>query len=60
MSEENAKPRVDTSVPQPPTQQLSEEEKKALELSGQIEHEHGRSREKMHDAARDLGDEANK
>jgi hypothetical protein len=38
--------RVEASVPKPnQVKRMSEEEKHALELSGEIEHEHGEARE---------------
>lgn len=43
---------VDTSVPHPPTKHLSEEEKKALELSEHAEHETGGKREKLQTEAK--------
>ena len=44
----DAKSRVEESVPQPDaTKAMTEAEKKALELSGEVEHAHGLQREKL-------------
>lgn len=43
--ETEPKPRTDQAVPHPDTSALSEAEKRALELSGEIEHQHGAQRE---------------
>lgn len=54
-----AQSRVEQSVPQPEaTKQMSDAEKKALELSGEIEHAHGTQREKLAEEAEEL--DANK
>lgn len=50
-----AKSRLQESVPQPDaTKKMSEAEKKALELSGEIEHAHGIQREELAEKAEDL------
>jgi uncharacterized protein YjbJ (UPF0337 family) len=50
-----AKSRVQESVPQPDaTKSMTEAEKKALELSGEIEHAHGTQREKLAEKAEEL------
>jgi hypothetical protein len=56
MNPEESKNTIDTSVPKAPVEHLSEEQKKALELSGQIEHAHGKEREDMEKAAQKLGE----
>ncbi|HEV7866399.1 MAG TPA: hypothetical protein VGO90_01855 [Chthoniobacteraceae bacterium] len=54
MSDQNAEQHLDTSVPHPPTDHLSEDQKKALELSGDIEHAAGSKREALTEEAEDL------
>jgi hypothetical protein len=50
-----AQSRVQESVPKPDaTKQMSEAEKKALELSGEIEHAHGAQRENLAENAENL------
>lgn len=50
-----AQSRVEESVPHPEaTKQMSDAEKKALELSGEIEHAHGAQREKLAEKAEEL------
>ncbi len=49
------KSRVEQSVPKPDaTKSLSESEKRALELSGEIEHQHGKAREESAQQAEKL------
>jgi hypothetical protein len=55
MDPKETKNKVESSVPSPPVEHLTEDQKKALELSGDIEHAQGVEREKLHDAAEDLG-----
>lgn len=51
----DAKSRVEESVPQPDaTKQMSDSEKKALELSGEVEHAHGQQREELAEEAQAL------
>ena len=53
--EQDAKSRVDTSVPKPDAaEHLSEKEKRAMELQDETEHSHGTQRERLATAAKDL------
>ena len=48
----NSKSTLDAAVPKSDARQLSEQEKKALELAGRAEHETGRKREFLQAEAR--------
>ena len=51
----DVKPRVQDSVPHPdPTNEMSAEEKRALELSAEVEHEQGEKKEQIANKAEDL------
>ncbi len=53
-TEGDLKSRVDTSVPRPETlDKLSEPEKRALELQGEVEHAMGERREEIVERAED-------
>jgi len=57
----DSKSRIDTSVPKPAdAKRLSESEKRALELSDEIEHEHGTKREQAEKQAKRLGEQEGK
>lgn len=53
--EDQAQSRVESAVPKPDAQHLSEAEKRALELQGEIEHAHGEAREEKTKQAERLG-----
>ena len=60
---EDVKSRVDTAVPHPAAlDRLSEDEKRSLELEGEIEHAHGTKREEMAEQAEEkvTGEDAHK
>ena len=60
MKENDTKNSLDTAVPTPEaSSRLTEAEKKAMEAGGQIEHEQGTEKEKLHDEAKALDAEAN-
>ncbi|MDB6172418.1 MAG: hypothetical protein JWL59_1729 [Chthoniobacteraceae bacterium] len=54
MDPKDTKSHVENAVPSP-IEHLSEDQKKALELSGEIEHVQGVERKKVHDDAEELG-----
>ena len=57
MNEGDTKNTLDTSLPVPEAaKNLSEEEKKALQLGGDMEHAHGRHREDLEKEITELGD----
>jgi hypothetical protein len=58
MTDQPSEPRVDTAVPHPPTEHLSEEQKKALELQADVEHTDGLQRERLTEEADRLGDKS--
>ena len=58
MSDKDSKNTVDTAQPHADAaDRLSEDEKKALELGGLIEHEQGKKQTAMHDGAVELAGE---
>jgi len=57
MSEKDAKNSIDSAHPAPKAaKQLTENEKKAVELGGLIEHEHGQKREDLEKQVKELTD----
>jgi hypothetical protein len=54
MKPQNSKNAVESAVPKPPVEHLSESQKKALELSEQIEHTDGPERKQLSDAVTKL------
>ena len=57
MSEKDAKNSIDSAHPTPEAaKQLTEKEKKAVELGGLIEHEQGRKREDLEQQVKELTD----
>ena len=59
----NTKPspsRLEDTVPHPPVAHLTEEQKQALELSGEAEHAHGQVREELTEDAEELGTQTSK
>lgn len=54
--EDQARSRVENAVPSPDaTKELSEKEKRALELQEEVEHTHGETRERKTEDAERLG-----
>jgi hypothetical protein len=54
---EDVKSRVDTAIPKPEAlDRLSEDEKRSLEIDGEVEHAHGMQREKLAEQAEDIVD----
>ena len=57
MSEKDSQSSIDTAQPTPDAaKRLTEEEKKALELGGLLEHEHGQKREDLEKQVKELTD----
>ena len=54
MDSKEEKNLVETAVPSPPVEHLTEDQKKALEISGQMEHTDGPQHTVLEKKARDL------